>query len=84
MREIVHDALADAREMVGQVVSDLRGEARLTDDEVLARYEREHQGRPWAIVDFARQQSPGGDVLGQAMRYEEQMERLMRQRQRGG
>jgi len=84
MREIVHDALVDAREMVGQVVGDLRGDARLTDDEVLARYEQMHRGRPGAILDFAKRQAGGGDTLGQALEYEQRMERLMAEKQPGG
>jgi len=76
MREMVHEALAGARELVGEVVGDLRGEARLSDDELLARYEQQHRGRPWAIMDFAGTQAQGGDVLGEALRYEAEMEKL--------
>lgn len=84
MRDIVHSALADARQMVGQVVGDLRGEAKLTDDEVLARYETQHRGKPWAVMEFAGQQAGGGDVLKEALRYEREMERLLQQRQPQG
>lgn len=84
MREMVHDALVGARAMVGQVVGDLRGEAKLTDDEVLARYETQHRGKPWAIMQFAGQQAGGGDVLKEALRYEGEMERLVQQRQPQG
>ena len=80
MRNIVHDAMADAREMIGQVVTDLRQEAQLTDDEVLARYEGQ-RGNPFAIMQFAQQQVPqGGDVLGEALRYEGEMEKLWQKR----
>lgn len=77
MRELVHSALAEARGFVGQVVGDLRTESRLTDDEVLARYETQHRGNPLAIMRFAAQgQARGGDVLGEALRYEAEMERM--------
>jgi len=80
MRSIVHDAMAGAREMIGQVVTDLRQEAQLTDDEVLARYEGQ-RGNPFAIMQFAQQQVPqGGDVLGEALRYEGEMEKLWQKR----
>jgi len=76
MRGMVHEAIAGARDFLGEVVGDLRGEARLTDDELLARYEQQHRGQPWAIVQFAGTQAQGGDVLGEALRYEAQMEKL--------
>jgi len=80
MRSIVHDAMAGAREMIGQVVQDVRDEARLSDDEVLARYEGQ-RGNPLAIMQFAQQQAPqGGDVLGEALRYEGEMEKLWAKR----
>ena len=50
MRDIMHDAVAEARELVSGVVGDLRQENRLTDDEVLQRYEAQHRGKPWAMV----------------------------------
>ena len=83
MREMVHEALAGAREMVGEVVGDLRAEARLTDDEVLARYVGQHQGKPWAMLEFA-QAAGGGDVLEEALRYEKEMEKLLGRRGQGG
>ena len=94
MREMVHEALAGAREMVGEVVGDLRAEARLTDDELLARYVDQHQGRPWAMLDFAqgavstvstdgstdKRMGRRGDVLDEALRYEREMEGMLRKR----
>jgi len=77
MRELVHSALAGAREMVGDVVHDLRGEARLTDDELLARYEAQHRGKPFEMIRFAAGQAGGVDVLEEALRYEREMERMM-------
>lgn len=81
MRDIMHDAVAGARELVGDVVADLRQENRLTDDEVLRRYEQQHRGKPWAMVQFAQvQAAPGRDPLEEALRYEREMEELMRKR----
>ena len=82
MREMVHEAIAGARDFLGEVVGDLRGEARLTDDELLTRYEQQHRGQPWAMIDFAGGQAQGGDVLGEALRYEAEMEKMMRGRSR--
>ena len=82
MRELVHEALAGARDMVGEVVNDLRKENRLTDDEVLIRYEQQHRGNPWAMISFA-QQSGARDPVGQAVRYEAEMEKMV-QRRMGG
>lgn len=80
MRSIVHDAMADAREMIGQVVQDARDEARLSDDEVLATYEQQ-RGNPFAIMQFAQQRvGAGGDVMGEALRYEQEMEKLWSKR----
>ena len=83
MRDIVHSALAGAREFLGEVVGDLRGEARLSDDEALTLYDREHRGRPFAMIEFARQRAAGGDVLEEALRYEQAMEELMKGRGQG-
>lgn len=82
MRQLVHDALADAREMVGDVVRDLRQDAQLSDDEVLARYET-HRGDPWALMGFVKAQTglTGEAALGEALRYEREMERLWRNQQ---
>ena len=76
MRGLVHEALAGARELVGEVVGDLREEARLSDDELLARYVAEHRGRPWAMVQLA-QAAGAGDALEEALRYEREMERML-------
>jgi hypothetical protein len=82
MREMVHEAIAGARDFLGEVVGDLRGEARLSDDELLARYEGQHRGQPWKMLEFAGEtlgvsENPKGrDVLGEALRYEAEMEKL--------
>jgi len=81
MRTLVHGALAEAREMVGQVVRDLR-QGQLSDDEVLARYETQ-RGNPLAILEFARTRAPG-DAVNEALRYEREMETLRAKRLAGG
>ncbi len=73
---MVHEALAGARDLLGEVVGDLRGEARLSDVELLARDEQQHRGQPWAMMEFAGTQAQGRDVLGEALRYEAEMEKL--------
>lgn len=77
MREMVHEAIAGAREFLGDVVQDLRGEARLSDDEALTVYET-HRGNPFAILEFTQQRAPSGvDPLGAALEYEAAMESLL-------
>jgi len=82
----MHDAVAEAREMVGSVVGELRAENTFSDDELLTRYEQQHQGRPFAILDFTAGQAGGGDAMAEGLRYEQQMEQLLKQRvqQQGG
>ncbi len=83
MRTMVHDALVGARELVADVVGDLRDQAELSEDELLGRYEQQHRGDPFAIVEFARQ-SGAGDALQEGLRYEAEMETLMKKRAEGG
>lgn len=77
MRELLHGAVADAREFVGEVVGDLRQEAALTDDEVLARYEGQ-RGDPWAVLSFVQGSTglQGQAAVDEALRYEREMEGL--------
>lgn len=78
MRQTIHEALAGARDMVGKVVESAAGEQQLGDDEVLARYVSQHRGQPWAIVNFAQREAGGG--LAEALQYEGEMERMLRER----
>ncbi len=78
-RELMHDAVAEAREVVGSVVRDLRSENTFSNDELLTRYEQQHRGRPFALLDFAAGQAGGGDAMTEALRYEQQMEQLLTQ-----
>ena len=95
MRETIHGALAGARDIVGKVVRGAVEDQRLGDDEVLARYVGAHRGDPWAIMNFAqrgtahstgpssgsgRGSGQGGDVLAEALRYEREMEGMLRER----
>ena len=83
MRALVHDAVADAREMVGDLVRDLRESNTFTEDEQLRRYERLHKGRPLATLQFAEQAvGPGPHVLDEALRYEARMEEAWAKRKR--
>ena len=75
MRTLVHGAMAEARDIMGQVVDDLRQGAELSDDEVLARYETQHRGKPLAMLEFAQSRAPA-DPLNEALRYEQEMEKL--------
>lgn len=85
MRGLVHEGLAGARDMVREVVGDLRGEAELTDDEVLARYET-HRDDPVAKLTFVQQQTGlgGAELLDEGLRYEQEMEKLWSRRVGGG
>ena len=81
MRQMIHEALAGARDMVGKVVESATAGQELGDDEVLARYVSQHRGRPWAIVNFAQREGGGG--LDEALKYEGEMEQLLRMRTGG-
>jgi len=88
MREIIHEALAGARDVVGQVVQGVAQEQRRGDAAVLARYVGAHRGNPWALVNFAQREAGGqldqAGVLQEALRYEKEMEGMLRERQGGG
>jgi len=77
LRELLHGALADAREFVGEVVGDLRQEAVLTDDEVLARYEGQ-RGDPVAVLQFVQGSTglQGRAAVDEALKYEREMEKM--------
>ena len=83
MRTMVHDALVGARELIRDVVGDLRAEAELSEDELLGRYEQQHRGDPFAIVEFARQEG-AVNAIEEGLRYEAEMEKLLRKRVEGG
>ena len=82
MRELLHETLADTRSFVGDLVGTLRADRRLTDDEVLAQYSTIRGNVP-ALIQFAeRQVAAGDDPLQEALRYEKEMEALIRKRER--
>jgi len=82
-RDLIHNALAETRGLVGGVVQDLRQQNTLTDDEVLAQYEQ-IRGNPLAVVEFTRSRTglQGTDAVQAALKYEDEMEQL-RARQAG-
>jgi hypothetical protein len=79
MRDVMHQALGEAREMMGDVVGDLRADNVLTDDEVLARYEV-HRFDPSAKLAFVQDRTglAGDALMEEAVRYEREMEDLYR------
>jgi hypothetical protein len=80
VRELVYDAVADTREVIGELLGEARKGNLLTDDEVLAQYEP-MRGDVQAVIGFAaRRVGPRGDVLGEAVEYERKMEALRRSR----
>lgn len=84
MKDLVHDALAEARDLVGEVVQDARQDNKLTDDQVLAQYET-IRGDPWQVIRFTEQKTglEGLDAVREAARYEQQMEKLRNTAQAG-
>ena len=73
--------MADTRSFLSDVVGDLRDENRLSDDEVLAQYSAMRGNVP-QLIAFAQERAPAGeDPLQEALRYESEMEALLRQRQ---
>jgi hypothetical protein len=77
MKDLVHDALAEARDLVGEVVAEGRQDNALTDDQVLAQYET-MRGDPWQVIRFTEEKTGlrGREAVREAARYEQEMERL--------
>ena len=78
MRQMLRESIEGARDMMVDTVKHLRG-GGLSDEEALRRYQAEHQGRPDALLAFASQNATGDDVLIEAVRYEQEMERRLQQ-----
>lgn len=81
MKSIMKNAVQGARDVLRNVVNDIQG---LDDDFIVTRYVKEHKGQPNKMIEFARQSMPeGADVFEQAVRYEDEMENLLKNA-RGG
>jgi len=80
MRDILHGAVAEAREVVNGVVEDFGDSNAITDDEALAQYAKIWD-KPQELIAFAMQYAaPGSDPMTEALRYEEEMYPLFKQR----
>ena len=81
MRQTIHEATAQAREMLNGVVGEIRQEnRRVSDDEAVARYMAQHRGNARAIADFAARFGKGETPLHAAYRYEKAMEAKLKER----
>lgn len=75
-REVMANAVAGARDVLGRTAQNLDAENTMTEDEQLRLYET-MRGDARALLQFAASRlGPGADVLEEAQRYEEAMERL--------
>lgn len=81
MRGLIHEATAQAREMLDGVVGEIGKEnKRLSDDEAVARYMAQHRGDARAIAAFAARFGKGETPLHAAYRYEKAMEGKLKER----
>jgi len=84
VREMLHGAVAGARDIVGDVVQVFRDGNQVTDDEALAQYAKVWD-RPTELMAYVARHAPAGsDVLEEAVKYEKEMYPLMRARMGGG
>lgn len=84
MRNTIHNALANAREIASKTAGQIRQGNTLSDDEMLHRYVAIHRGNPLGMATFVmgnRDRFPDGTDPMNAMRqYEQSMEDLMKAR----
>lgn len=82
MRNLIKGVIGGAADQLQVWGDSMASPAAYTDDELVDRYVRFHQGRPSALLDFAGRDAPRGtDVLSEAARYETRMETLLARRQ---
>lgn len=81
MRTFVREAIEGARDEMLQFTREVGADRMLSDEEVLRRYVTQHRGNVQALIDFARRNAPpDANPITEAVRYEQQMERLIRAR----
>lgn len=81
MRQILRGAIEGARDQMMQFTEQVRDDRGLTDEEAVRRYIMEHRNNPDALIEFARQQAPSqANPITEAVRYEQEMERLIQAR----
>lgn len=81
MRTLVRGAIEGARDALVQFTKDALQDRDLTQEEVVRRYVTEHRNQPDALIEFARQNAPQqANPITEAVRYEQEMERLLRAR----
>ena len=78
MRDVAHEAVIGARQILDGVVGQLALGNRLTRDEALTRYVSEHRGKPQAMMAFAARYAPQGTHPAvAASAYEKAMEQKL-------
>jgi hypothetical protein len=81
MRDIVYEAIGQAREIMDGVSRDMKADNQLTMDEQLKRYKALHRGNPANMARFVARNAPAGRNPLDAMReYEQSMESAGRKR----
>ena len=81
MRKLIRETIEGARDAITGFVDDMHGTAELSEEEQLDRYVEKHRGQLRATIAFAQRRAPpGADVLAEAERYEQEMERKLRER----
>lgn len=81
MTDIVRGAIEGARDQMLSLAREVGGDRGMTQEAMLRRYVGQHRGNSGAMIDFARRMAPGSaNPIEEAVRYEQQMERLLKER----
>lgn len=81
MRRMIREVIEGARDGLMQFRRERVGDRTMSEEEMLRRYVRKHQGNVQELIEFARRRAPpDANPLTEAVRYEQEMERLIRAR----
>lgn len=84
MRNTIHNALANAREIIGKTTANIQQGNTLSEDEQLQRYVLMHRGNPLGTAQFISQNMAripdGTNPLTAWRNYESKMEELLKAR----
>jgi hypothetical protein len=81
MRNLIRGAIRGARDQLYGLATGMLADRTPTEEELVRRYITKHRGNPDALIDFARRNAPpGSNPVTEAVRYEQEMERLIQAR----
>lgn len=81
MRRMIRQVIEGARDEMLRFRRDMVEDRGMSEEELVQRYVTQHRGNVQALIEFARQSGPPeGNPLVEAVRYEQQLERLIKTR----